>query len=112
MLLAELNQADFGLVEFPAGCDVAAVLVAVGVAEHHFLHAAPAVDESPVLRSGEQAIHDFDAIAQIRDGFEQRNDVDGALTVCRDQTGLLQQYRQTKQVRYALRIGDDGSCNR
>src|SRR5205085_1591501 len=36
--LEYFDEADLGLVELPARGDEAAVLVAVGIAEHHFLH--------------------------------------------------------------------------
>jgi hypothetical protein len=38
VLPEHLDQLDLGLVQFPAGGHVAAILVAVRVAEHDFLH--------------------------------------------------------------------------
>ena len=43
--LEHLDQFDLGLVELPVRGEVAAVLVAVGIAEHHLLLAAAAVDQ-------------------------------------------------------------------
>ena len=40
MPLEHLDEADLGLVELPARGDKTAILVAVGIAEHHFLHRA------------------------------------------------------------------------
>src|SRR5690606_29105125 len=47
--LEHLDEADLGLVELPARGDEAAILVAVGIAEHHLLHAAKAVDQLAVV---------------------------------------------------------------
>ena len=79
---AKLDQADFGLVELPARRDVTAILVAVGVAEHDLLQAAAAVDQATVRRDRQEPIHDLDAVAQIRDGLEQRHDIDRAVAFC------------------------------
>jgi hypothetical protein len=43
-----LDQADLGLVKLPSRRDEAAVLVAVRIAEHDFLHVAAALDEAAV----------------------------------------------------------------
>src|SRR5690606_23073837 len=40
----QLDETDFRLVQLPARGDVAAVLVAVGIADHHLLQAAPALE--------------------------------------------------------------------
>ena len=45
-----LDQADLGLVELPARGDEAAVLVGIGIAEHHLLLAAERVDEAAIFR--------------------------------------------------------------
>ena len=47
--LEHFDQADLGLVELPARGDEAAVLVAVGIAEHHLLHRAAAVHQLAVV---------------------------------------------------------------
>ena len=74
--LEHLDQADLGLVELPARGDEAAILVAVGIAEHHFLHAAAAVHQLAVIMQRQHPVHDAGRGLQILDGLEQRHDVD------------------------------------
>src|SRR5260370_31151729 len=45
-----LDQRDLRLVELPPGCEVTAVLVAVGVAQHHLLRTAAALQQALVFR--------------------------------------------------------------
>ena len=107
--LEHTDQADLGLVEFPARGDETAVLVAVGIAEHHLLHPAAAVDEATVFRQRKQAVHDRGTGLQILDGLEQRHDVDRAAAGGVDETHLLQQQRHFQQIRDALAHGNDAS---
>src|SRR6185437_9449253 len=44
-----VDQADLGLVELPARGDETAVLVAVGVAEHHLLHRTAAIHQPTII---------------------------------------------------------------
>src|SRR5262249_16880403 len=85
------DQPDPGLVELPAGGDEAAILVAVGITEHHLLHRAAAVDQFPVIVQRQHAIHDAAGGLQILDGFEQRHYVDDAAAGRIDQADLLQE---------------------
>src|SRR5208337_2091560 len=71
-----LHEADLGLVQLPARGDEAAVLVGVGIAEHHFLLAAYRIDEPAVFGDGEQRIHHGDAGAQVLDRLEQGRDIE------------------------------------
>ena len=70
------HQFDFCLVQLPVCSEIAAVLVAVGVAQHHFLRVAAAEQQLAIPRNGKQLVHDDSAAAQVFDGFEQRDDVD------------------------------------
>src|SRR6476660_2051310 len=76
--LEHLDQVDFRLVELPARGDEAAILVAVGVAEHDFLNAAAAVDQLAVVVNRQHAVHNAAGSLQILDGLEQRHDIDRA----------------------------------
>ena len=76
--LEHLDQPDLGLVQLPARGEKAAVLVAVGIAEHHLLHGAAAVDQPAVIVQRQQPVHDAGGGLQILDGLEQRHDVDRA----------------------------------
>ena len=73
VLAEDLDQADLGLVQFPARGDEAAVLVGIGIAEHHLLLAALRIDEPAIFGNRQQAVHDADAGAQVLDRLEQRN---------------------------------------
>ena len=110
--LEHLDQADLGLVELPARGDEAAILVAVGIAEHDFLHAAAAVDQLAVVVHRQHAVHDAAGGLQILDGLEQRHDVDGAAAGGMDQAGLLQQQRDLQHVGHALAHRDDALGDR
>ena len=48
-LAEHFDEADLGLVKLPARGDEAAVLVRVGIAEHHLLLAAARIDEPAVF---------------------------------------------------------------
>ena len=107
MARKHVEQPDLRLVELPSGGDEAAVLVAVGVAEHHFLYRTAAVHEFPVFMQRQQTIHDAGAGLQIFDGLEQRDDVDRTATGGIDQPRLLQQQCELKHIGAALAHGDD-----
>ena len=112
MALEHLNEADLGFVKLPSGCDESAVLVAVGIAEHHLLHAAAAIHQRPIFRERQHPVHDAGAGLQILDGLEQRHDVDGAVACGVDQVGFLQQQRDLEQVGNALAHRDDALRDR
>ena len=71
-------QPPLGLKQFKAGAEEAAVLVAVGIAQHDFLPAA-VIAHGPFHHAGGQEFrHDFGAGAQVVDGFEERHDAQPA----------------------------------
>ena len=74
--LEHFDQFDFRLEQLPVRREETAVLVAVGITQHHLLHAAAARQQLAVVGIGEQIIHDRTATPQIADGLEQRNDVE------------------------------------
>ena len=103
-----LDQRDLRLVELPPGCEVTAVLVAVGVAQHHLLRTAAALQQALVFRQLEQLVHHPAAVAQIGNGLEQRNDVDVELAFAwPQQAGFLEQQRHFQNIRDAVGLGDD-----
>ena len=94
-----LDQCDLGLVEFPARGQKPAILVAVGIAEHHFLHAAAAVEQARVFAQAQQFIHHITATAQIFDRFEQRHDIEIERSLARPQkTCFLEEHRSFENV--------------
>ena len=105
--LEHLDQLDLGLVEFPTRGDKTAILVAVGIAQHHFLHRAAAVDQLAVIVDRQHPVHDAARCLQILDGLEQRHDIDGAAAGGMNQAGLLQEQRDLQHVGHPLAHGDD-----
>ncbi len=100
-----LDQQHLAAVELPVGAEVAAVLVAVRVAEHHLLPVAAPGDHLPVDRHRERRAHDVAAAREVVDGLEQRDDVDGQRRAAQ-QPDLLQQHGDLEQVGGRLAFGD------
>ena len=75
---ADLGQLRLGLRQFPVRGDEAAILVGIGIADHHFLHAALPMGAAADERHGERLAHDRGRGAEIADGLEQRHDGKGA----------------------------------
>ena len=70
--LAGLDDCRLSLGEFPFGGEVAAVLVAVGVAEHG-LDLAVAHECGSCLGLSQQLVEDAGCVVEVADGFEQRH---------------------------------------
>ena len=82
-------------------------MIAVGIAEHHFLHAAAALQQANVFRQREQRVHDLCAVAQIADSLEQRHDIEVELALeGMQQARLLEHHCHFKEVGDAVRLGD------
>ena len=102
-----LDQCDLGLVEFPAGSQKPAILVAVGIAEHDLLHAPPAVEQARVFAQAQQLIHHLAATAEIFDRFEQRHDIEIEHSLARpQQTCFLQQHCCRENIGNAGGLGN------
>ena len=71
--LAGFDNRRLGLRQFPDGGQVSAVLVAVGVAQHH-LDLAVAHQGGRRLRQPQQLVEDARGVLKVADGFEQRHD--------------------------------------
>ena len=77
-LAADADQSPLRLEEFEAGAEEPAILVGVGIAEHHFLPPAMRRNRRLQHRVGQQFRHDLRCGAQVVDGFEQRDNADAA----------------------------------
>jgi len=107
MALEHLDERDLGLVELPARGEKAAVLVAVGIAEHHLLGHPPALQQPAVLWNREQLVHDPAAFAQVADRLEERHDVDVETRLGRaQQPRLLEEEGRLEHVGDAVRLRD------
>src|SRR6516164_4612225 len=107
MTAERVDERDFRLVEFPARGQEPTVLVAIGVTEHHLLGAITTLQEAEVLRHGEEFVHYAAAVAQIRDGLEQRHNVHVERALRRPQQScLLEQQRYLEKVRDPVRLRD------
>ena len=82
-LARRLDQIELGAVQRPVGGEVAAVLVRVGVAEHHFLAVAARGHHRAVQRKVQRRFENRRAALQVVDGLEQRHDADRASTARR-----------------------------
>jgi hypothetical protein len=76
--IAKGGESGLCLEEFPVGGKIAAILVAVGIADHHFLHVALPADAAANHRNRQDLAHDGGRGAQVGYGFEQRHHGQGA----------------------------------
>jgi len=106
MLAKRLDQVELRAIERPVRRQIAAVLVAVGIAEHHLLPVPPAFEHRAIAGDVERCPHDVVAPRKIVDRFEQRDDVEGERCAL-EQADFLQQYGNFQQVRDRLALGDD-----
>ena len=103
----DLDQRNLGLVELPARSHEAAVLVRVGIAEHHLLNVAARNEEPPVLRNPQEIVHDTGTLTEIRNGLEERHDVEIERAFRRSQqASLLQEHADLEHVRRATGLRD------
>ena len=107
-----LDQPDLGAIQFPAGGEEPAILIAVGIAQHHFLDLRPVGQQVAVERQRKDLVHDAGGGAQIVDRLEQRHQVQIQLFFTRpQQPGFLQQHRQLQHVGHAGGFRDDGGAD-
>ena len=99
MLCKHVYQADFCLVQAPAGCHKTPVFVAVGITQHHLLHIAARGHKGPVLGNAKQLVHDGRCGLQVLNGFKQRHHVHRQFAGGHiQQMRFFQQHGQFKQV--------------
>ena len=72
-LACRFHEIEFGPVQRPVGGQVAAVLVGVGVAEHHLLAVAAGGHDAPVDRKVKCRFQNRRTALQVVDGLEQRH---------------------------------------
>ncbi len=111
-LLELLGQRDLGAIQLPVGGEEAAVLVAVGIAQHDLLLAAGALHQPRDAGQGIEVAHDGRGVAQVFDGFEQRRHQQLGVAVVAaqgavEQPRLLLQQQQFKQIADGLGVRDD-----
>ena len=113
-LLPQRHQPGDAHADFPVGGDITAILVAVGIANHHFLQIVLCAQHGAYQRMGEIFPHYRLALAQVGHGFEQRHDAQGrpGRIARHKQPGLLHQDSGFQHVRNTGRLGDDvvGHC--
>ena len=114
VILEQVAQLLGGLVQRPVGGEEAAILVAVRVAEHHFLQrprraGAGLHQQMAQARMRDQLAHDLRRALQVVDGLEQRHHHQRAAAhlIAGQQPGLLLQQCHFEQVGQRLRVRDD-----
>ncbi len=109
----DIDQHQLGLVELPGRGQVAAVLVAVGITQHHLLGTAARGEQPAIGRQAQELVHDPAAALQVADGLEQRRDVDIEPTLARaQQSHFLEQHRHFQDVGDTVGLGDHVSRHR
>ena len=96
-------------VEFPRAGEHSAILVGVGIAQHHFLPSFPRLDQRPILRMFPQASHHSSGSAKRSDRFEKR-DGHQARIVARTPhvyRAMLCQTNDCQHIVFGLRTADD-----
>ena len=94
----ELRQRRRGAVKLPNARENAAVLVAVGIAQHDVLLGARVGDELGDSRQRIEVSHDRRGVAQILDGLEQRHDDQ----IRRDDAGVARIERAVHHAAFLL----------
>ena len=95
------DEAPLRAVERPLRHEVAAVLIRVGVADHHFLNIPESRHSASVGGEGEQAIDDLGARPQVVDRLEQGGDVE------RVETRVIGENRDFEDIAHRLGLRDD-----
>src|ERR1700732_1767658 len=97
-----------GLVQAPYRGQVTAILVRIGISDHHLLKAMRRRDGQG-LRQLEPCRHHVGGLGQIADGFEQRHRHDrcARIGIAAVKPRLLEQDIHFQQVRHALALGHD-----
>ena len=106
----DADQPPLCLEELEAGAEESAVLVGVGIAQHHFLPSAMRGNRSLHHRVGEQLGHDLRRGTQVVDGFEQGHHADAAdftRRLVREEPRELREEIEAQNVRCRLRHRQD-----
>ena len=107
------EQRPDGRANFVIRGDVTAILIAVGITDHHLLQIILRRQHGAAERQRKKIAHDGRAIPQIVDGFEQRHDAQTGLrsVAGHEQACLLHQNEGLQQIRHAFGLGDDVICH-
>ena len=97
-VVRERGQRDLGLLQRPARRDQAAVLGAIGVAQHHHLPIAARGQVRAIHWVGEQRTQRVGGGVEIGDGFEQRRDVERHPAFVVDAAGDPRQRQHRQRV--------------
>ena len=114
-LAAESREPQLRLGELPVGREKAAVLVRVGVADHHFEHPTLRPDAAAHERHLEQVPRDLRRPAQVVDRFEQRDDRQRAALHARrirEQARFLGEEVDAEHVGRVVRHAEDKAADR
>ena len=112
---AQAGEPQLGLGELPVGEEEAAVLVRVGVHDHHLEYAALGTHGAAHQGNLQQVTHDLGRPSQIVDGLEQRHDRERAALDpggVREQPRLLGQQIDAEDVRHVVRHAQDEAADR
>ena len=71
-----INESDLGVLQSPARRREATILVAVGIADHHGLAVAAAIQVLAVKVGGQQVLENVAAAIKVVHSFKQWRDVD------------------------------------
>ena len=113
------HQREFGAIQLPVRREETAVLIAVRIAEHHFLLVALMFDQRIDTRQRDQVAHDVRRVAQIGNRLEQRNHhqarprrVVHIAQAAVQQTGFLLQQHHFDEIADGLRVRNDVVAHR
>ena len=88
VLLADSGEVLLGAIEIPEGGEDAAVLIGVGIADHHLLReavgnagVAAGLQRALRHRMRQEGVHDAGATLEVADGLEERDDGEQAIGV-------------------------------
>ncbi len=110
---ADGRQGALGLVQRPGRLEETALLVAVGVAQHHLLEAPTQLQVFPVDGQIENPLDDRRAVLQRFKGLEQRDDIQQADPLLGpEQPGLAGQEQDFQQMRRLGGRADDVRAER
>ncbi|SOT40155.1 hypothetical protein F01_260221 [Burkholderia cenocepacia] len=118
-LAEQVDEREFRAIQLPVRREEAAVLVAVRVAEHHFLFGALMRDQRVDARQREVVAHDARRVAQVGDRLEQRDHHQAVLRVAArhaerafEQARLLLQQQHLDEVADGFRMRNDVVAHR
>src|SRR5258708_4342919 len=92
------RQIHLSLVEFPSRCEVAAVLIRIGIAHHDFLNVASFFEMPPVGRMLIELRHHLIAMPEVLNGLKERDHIHPA-----GESRLLKKTEEFQNILFAVR---------